>query len=97
VHRDFKRLLKNAVGQSEFVLALNIDIRGFSEFSMTVDSSETAMYVKRVYAEMIDQFFPGAKFFKPTGDGLVIVEGFTERTLSRRVESTVASCLRLID
>ena len=96
MHRDFKRLLRNARGESEFVIALNIDIRGFSEFSMTVDSSETAIYVKRVYAEIIEQFFPKSKFFKPTGDGLLVIEGFTERTLERRVFETVNACLTLV-
>ncbi len=55
------------------------------------------MFIKRIYASILDDFFPRSTFFKPTGDGLMIVQSFTERTLKRRVQSAVASSLRLLD
>src|SRR5687768_6247754 len=96
MHRKFKQLLPDAVGVSEFVIALNVDIRGFSEFSMKVESPETAVYIKRAYAEMLDGYFQEAAFFKPTGDGLLVITTYTEATLADVAAATLDSCLRLV-
>lgn len=73
MHTEFRKLLDDVTGVSEFVLAVNIDIRGLSSFSMRVESPETAIYLKRVYTRIIEDYFPNASFFKPTGDGLLII------------------------
>jgi hypothetical protein len=57
MHTEFRKLLDDATGVSEFVLAVNIDIRGFSSFSMRVESPETAIYLKRVYTRIIEDYF----------------------------------------
>lgn len=75
---------------------VNVDIRGFSAFSKQVDSTDVAMYVKRVYAKIIDEYFPGASFFKPTGDGLIVIVPFTEFDLPQAAEGTVSNCLKLV-
>ena len=48
MHREFKELLKNATGRSEFIIAVLIDIRGFTPFSKSVESAEVAMFIKKV-------------------------------------------------
>jgi hypothetical protein len=53
MHRDFRALLDEARGISEFVFAVNVDIRGFSDWSLTVDSAQTAIFVKKIYAKLI--------------------------------------------
>ncbi|MCJ7692880.1 MAG: hypothetical protein MUO22_05640 [Sedimentisphaerales bacterium] len=72
MHRNLRKLLENAEGVSEFIIAINVDIRGFSEFSLQVESPDAAMYVKRVYIRLVDDYLTGASFFKPTGDGLLL-------------------------
>ena len=81
MHREFRELLEKATGFSEFVVAINVDIRGFSPFSKTVESPEVAMFIKRVYMKLIDEYFSNASFFKPTGDGLLVILPYTEENL----------------
>jgi class 3 adenylate cyclase len=97
MHREFKKLLRYATGESGSVLAIFLDVRGFSEFSLTVDSADTAVYIKRLYAEILDKYFPRARYFKPTGDGLLIIEDYTERTLRSKVQATILSSFSLIE
>lgn len=97
MHRRFRQLLPNARGVSEFVIAAFLDIRSFSRFSMEVESPETAEYVKRVYIAALDNYFPNATFFKPTGDGLMIIIPFTEPSLREVANDAVAQSLRLVN
>ncbi len=66
-------MLGRAKGEPEFVIAAVLDIRGFSSFAKTVDSVQAAAYLRRVYTRMIDGYIPGSKFYKLTGDGLLVV------------------------
>ena len=54
------------------------------------------MFIKRVYLNIIENYFSEVSFFKPTGDGLLIMVPFTEHNLQERVEHTVASCLAIL-
>lgn len=94
---DFRKNLDSAVGVSEFVLALNLDIRGFTNWSLEVDSAQTALYVKKVYAKLIDRYFLDAAMVKPTGDGLFVVESFDEEHLESNVQRSVQNSLEIIE
>ena len=96
MHRMFMKLLENATGVSEFIIAINIDIRGFSSFSKRVESPDVAMFIKRVYMNLIDNYFPNASFFKPTGDGLLIILPYSEKNLEKIARQTIASCLKIL-
>lgn len=96
MHRELKKLLEKATGFSEFIVAVNIDIREFSLFSMKVESSETAIFIKKVYKKLIDEYFPNASFFKPTGDGLLIILPYIEENLKEVVTNTIKSCLKIL-
>lgn len=96
MHREFKNRLKDAEGASEFVVAVNLDIRGFSAFSKNVESPDVAVFIKKVYLKLIDEYFPGASFFKPTGDGLLIIIPYTEEQLERVARDTIKSCLKVL-
>lgn len=96
MHRIFKKLLKDATGISEFVIAANLDIRGFYSFSQKVESPDAAMFIKKVYMKLINDYFPNASFFKPTGDGLLIMISYTERNLQDVVRNTIDSCFNVI-
>jgi class 3 adenylate cyclase len=93
VHRIFRKALDTATGESQFVIAVIIDIRGFSTFSQTRESPDTAMFIKRVYMKLIDSYFNFASFYKSTGDGLLFAIPFNEGTLKEMAQKTVASCI----
>jgi class 3 adenylate cyclase len=97
VHREFRTLLDKAVGTSEYVVVLIVDVRGFSTFSTQVDSADAGLYIKKVYARMIDDFFPTASFFKPTGDGLLLTLPYTEETLEETVQLALARSFDLVE
>src|SRR6266540_5173433 len=96
MHRTFKNLLPDARGESEIILAANIDVRGFSSFSLARGSSETVLYLKKIYLHILERFFPDATYFKPAGDGLLVVISFEEETLSETLTTTIQSCLELV-
>jgi class 3 adenylate cyclase len=96
MHREFRALLDKAVGTSEYVVVLIIDVRGFSAFSTRVDSADAGLYIKKVYARIIDDFFPEASFFKPTGDGLLLTLPYTEETLDETVRQALERSFGLV-
>ncbi|MFZ1154621.1 MAG: hypothetical protein WAN93_06930, partial [Solirubrobacteraceae bacterium] len=97
MHRRFQDLLKNATGRSEFVLAANLDIRGFSDWSRRVESSQTILYLTKIYPKLIEAYFAEDWFFKPTGDGLLLVRPFVESELEQLVSVTARSCFEIVD
>jgi len=96
MHRDFRKLLEKASGSSEFVIAVNVDVRNFSAFSKKVDSIAVSMYIKRLYIKLIDDYFSNASFYKPTGDGLLIVIPYSEDDLKEVANNTVSTCIKLV-
>jgi class 3 adenylate cyclase len=97
MHREFRTLLDDAKGFSEPVIAVFIDVRGFSAFSQEMESPDTAMYIKRVYIRLIDEYFPGASFYKPTGDGLMVILPFDEKSLPTVSAAAVQGALACVE
>lgn len=97
MHRTFRKLLPDAVGQNQWVAAVNADIRGFTS-SMSGDPAESALYLRRVYTRILENYFEGYSFFKPTGDGLLLVIPFdaNEDELARVSSLVVADAVRLV-
>ena len=73
--------LQGAQGDSEFLITVVADIRGFSTFSKIHESPDIAMYIKRFYIQLMDNFFTNAHFFKPTGDGMLMAFPYKEDSL----------------
>lgn len=100
MHRKVLELLGNAQGDSRSVIAVNLDVRGFSKFSLERESVETGIYIRKIYEAILQNYFPTPSYFKPTGDGLLIVfdvpEGDTEALKKASVEVVEASIL-LVD
>jgi class 3 adenylate cyclase len=94
MHRKLKNLLHAARGESQFVVSVFLDVRGFS--SWMTDSSQSAVYLKSIYTRILDDYFPTASFFKPTGDGLLIVLDHDEQTLQQTVQTAVARSVSLV-
>jgi class 3 adenylate cyclase len=80
-------------GSSEFVIAVIIDIRGFSSFAMEVESVQTTAFLKRIYIEMVDRYFGNASFIKPTGDGLLLAFPHDETNLKEVASYVVRSSM----
>src|SRR5438445_13742320 len=98
MYRNLRNMLRQAEGRSEWVCAINADIRGFSRV-MSGDPAQTALYLRAVYGRILDGYFGDATFAKPTGDGLLLVISFaqTEEALAAVTQSVVADSLRLHD
>lgn len=94
MHRKFRQYLDTAEGYSEFIIVVVVDIREFSPFSRRHESPDTAMYIKKVYKRLIDDYFATASFQKPTGDGLLVTIRYAESTLKEVASNTIKSCLR---
>jgi hypothetical protein len=97
MHHLFREELDSATGSSEFVIAQNVDIRGFSDWSLEVDSAQTALYIKKVYAKLIDRYFAEASFVKPTGDGLLVVQTFQEPDLAEAATKAITDAMEIVE
>ena len=92
--------MEGASGKQEHVVAVNIDIRGFSAFCTAVESPDVALFVRNVYKKLIDRYFPDAPFIKPTGDGLLIVipiTPYTDKNLKKTAANTIETCLKALE
>lgn len=96
MHRLLKDLLQKARGDSQFVLALFLDVRGFSSFARLAESSEAAVFLRSAYNSILDNYFADASFFKPTGDGLLIVQEYEADTLTAVVNDAVRASLKIV-
>lgn len=96
MHREMRRLLPKATGFSEFAIAVTVDIRDFSSFAGNQDATGVAEFVKRFYTAVIDRYFLRPKFYKPTGDGLLILRPYSERTLATTACACVQAALKLV-
>ena len=94
---ELRKLLDNAKGTDEHVVAIVVDIRGFTPFCKEEESINVANFLKRVYIKIIDDYFPKASFYKPTGDGLLIVITYTANSLKDVVTNTMTNCLNLLE
>ncbi len=87
---------KNANGRSEFVIAILCDIRGFSSFSKNHEAPDIAMFSKRFYVKLLEDYFVDTDFAKPTGDGLLMLFRYSENNLHQVAESVLRSCLAVV-
>jgi class 3 adenylate cyclase len=100
MHQQFRELLPRATGESKLVIAANLDVRGFSKFSLERDSADTAVYVRKVYERILSEYYTDASYFKPTGDGLLLVFELDENDstgLKDRANSVVETAFRLVE
>lgn len=97
MQRVLTRLLPDATSASGFVVAMNLDIRGFSAFATTVDPSFAMIYLRKLYLRLIETYLPPKAFFKLTGDGMLVVVPFEEADLTSATSEVVSSALRIVD
>lgn len=94
MHRIFRKALDDATGVAQSVIAVIIDIRDFSGFSQRCDSVDVAIFIKRVYIRLIDDYFPFASFYKSTGDGLILIVPIGKKNLPELSQEVIASCIK---
>ncbi len=87
---------KNANGRSDFVIAVVCDIRGFASFSKNHEAPDIAMFSKRFFVKLLEDYFVDADFAKSTGDGLLLLFRYSETTLLRVAESVLKSCAKVV-
>lgn len=74
-----------------------LDVRGFSSFAGIAESTDTAEFLKTVYIKILDDYFRDAEFFKPTGDGLLILLDYNRENLQNVVQSAVARSIKIVE
>ena len=97
MHERFRELLEDTTGSLEHVIAVFLDIRGFSQFSVKVDSNDVATFLRKVYMKLIDEYFADASYHKPTGDGLLVIVPYTEKNLKEVATNTIEDCFRVLE
>jgi class 3 adenylate cyclase len=73
LHERLRELLGSASAESCQVVATFLDIRGFSTFSAQGESFDSALYLRSVFNTILSAHFGDTAFFKPTGDGLLLI------------------------
>jgi len=93
---DFVSLLAKAEGRSEWVIVVVADIRGFSDFSTRNESPNIAMFIRRFYLRLIEDYFSTANFVKPTGDGLLMTFRYTGDNVEAIASTVISACFRCL-
>lgn len=99
LYEQLRHLLPTAQAESCQVVATFLDIRGFSTFSAGGESFDAALYLRSVFTTVLTQHFPDANYFKPTGDGLMLIHELpTDPTqLGAMVTSILSRSLDLVE
>jgi class 3 adenylate cyclase len=87
--------LENATGQPEHVIAVNLDIRGFSSFCERNESANVVTYIREACKNLIDRYFPQAPFIKMTGDGLLVVSPCEKGKLDEDANYALNACQKV--
>src|SRR5262245_46560663 len=93
---DFVDGLRDATGESQAVVAVFIDVRGFSEFARTVESVDAAIFLRKLYVAVLSEHLPMASFAKTTGDGLMVIIEYAETDVERAVTAAISGSIELI-
>ena len=82
LHERLRELLSSARAESCQVVATFLDIRGFSTFSAQGESFDSALYLRSVFDTILSAHFDDTVFFKPTGDGLLLIHELPSNALA---------------
>ena len=93
MHRELSRLLKDAKGAATFAMIVDLDIRGFSKATKTLDSAQTGAFLRRAYQAVINEWFPFVSYYKPVGDGLLLVTEYDEEDVDEKGERVLNACM----
>jgi class 3 adenylate cyclase len=94
---ELRDLLKSATDESQHVVVLFLDVRGFSSFAKIAQSADAADFLKSVYGTILDEYVPDATYAKLTGDGMLVVFEFERESLQNTIRSATDISLRLVE
>ncbi len=99
MHRNLHLYLAKAHGESRHVIAISIDIRGFSKFCKSTDSADVALFISKFYLILIEKFktIDPEVFYKPTGDGLMVCISYDESNLQERFQKVMQSSMECVN
>ena len=99
LHEELRALLPAAHAETCQVVVTFLDIRGFSTFSAKGDSFDSALYLRSLFTRILDAYFPDVAFFKPTGDGLLLIHDVSSQAdeITALISSLLGRCLQLVD
>lgn len=92
---DLINKFKHANGRSDFVIAVVCDIRGFSSFSKIHEAPDIAMFSKRFFVKLLEEYFVDADFAKSTGDGMLLLFRYSEDNLHDVADSVLRNCMKV--
>lgn len=87
---------KNANGRSDFVIVVVCDIRGFSSFSKDHEAPDIAMFCKRFFVKLLEEYFVDADFAKSTGDGMLLLFKYSEDNLHELADQVLTNCMKVV-
>jgi class 3 adenylate cyclase len=98
LHDQLQLLLSDAHAESCHIVATFLDIRGFSAYAEGGDSFDAAFYLRSIYLAVLGRFFSDRDFFKPTGDGLLLVHELpsTSAKWPEKVTSILSRSVELV-
>ena len=80
------------------MVALFVDVRGFTSFAGITESTDTAEFLKAMYTSMLKDDFPDCEYFKLTGDGMMVIYHFEdEESLLAQVRNVITKSLALVE
>jgi class 3 adenylate cyclase len=98
MHRDLSKLLHSATGVQQKVVAMFLDVRGFTSFAGLAESPDAADFLKSAYTRMLDDHITEPAYFKLTGDGMMVIYTFVDRdSLTTVLNRTVDMSIQLVD
>lgn len=74
------------------MIAVNLDIRGFSSFCERNESANVVRYIREACKNLIDRHFPQVPFIKMTGDGLLVVSPCEKGNLTEAANHALKAC-----
>ena len=86
---DLVENLRSATGESRAVVAVFVDVRGFTRFAGIAESVDVAVFLRKFYVAVLSDYLTTAAFAKTTGDGLMVIIEYAE--------SDVRGCGRVRD
>ena len=97
MHKILRENLPRANGESDLVVAIFLDVRGFTSFAGNVESANAALFLRSVYSRILDEYFPEVTFFKLTGDGMMIIRKYGDDNLVEIVNDSVRKSIALVE
>jgi class 3 adenylate cyclase len=99
LHEELRALLPAAHAETCQVVATFLDIRGFSTFSAQSESFDSALYLRSLFTRILDTYFPDVAYFKPTGDGLLLIHDVSSQAdeVAALISSLLSRSLQLVD